>query len=256
MSGIFLHLKNYNIVKIQPILVLIKQIIPPRNNQRTVNTSGGAYNEEIKGNYIARDSVTKNTKNISVGNIEVEINPNNIVETFDEFRVILTQSITQSSNALEAISEFAKELTEELRNRPEVKVCFGVDEDISEEELVNKIFINLFAKTYDKINEINQITRITQADQTQKINIANGSGFIEHFEYRGNNEYDILYRGYTIHLFQEKFKRWLYRIKRSDSSISEHSKHSRNIYFAIGRAIDQIDNEIDLKWKNSMSNPE
>ncbi len=28
-------------------------------------------------------------------------------------------------------SEFAKELTEELRNRPEVKVCFGVDENIS-----------------------------------------------------------------------------------------------------------------------------
>ena len=58
---------------------------------------------------------------------------------------------TQSSNALELISEFAKELTEELRNRPEVKVCFGVDENISAHESVNKIFLNLLTKTYNQI---------------------------------------------------------------------------------------------------------
>ncbi|MEH2120646.1 MAG: hypothetical protein V7K46_21305 [Nostoc sp.] len=58
---------------------------------------------------------------------------------------------TQSSNALELISEFAKELTEELRNRPEVKVCFGVDENISAHELVNKIFLNFLTKTYNQI---------------------------------------------------------------------------------------------------------
>ncbi|MEH2394376.1 MAG: hypothetical protein V7K21_22865 [Nostoc sp.] len=50
---------------------------------------------------------------------------------------------TQSSNALESISEFAKELAEELRNRPEVKVCFGVNENISAHELVNEIFLDL-----------------------------------------------------------------------------------------------------------------
>ncbi|MHC5833892.1 MAG: hypothetical protein ACYT04_000000102295, partial [Nostoc sp.] len=71
------------------------------------------------------------------------INPNNIIETFDQFRDILVQSITQSSNALESISEFAKELTEELRNHPEVKVCFGVDEDISAQELANKVIAAL-----------------------------------------------------------------------------------------------------------------
>ena len=58
---------------------------------------------------------------------------------------------TQSSNALELISEFAKESTEELRNRPEVKVCFGVDENISAHESVNKIFLNLLTKTYNQI---------------------------------------------------------------------------------------------------------
>ncbi|WP_341525290.1 hypothetical protein [Nostoc sp. UHCC 0302] len=261
-SGIFLHFRNQNAVKIQPILPPIKEITPTTNNQRTIDTKGGDYNESvgrdyIRGDYIGRDSISKNIQNITIGNKEVEVNPNNIVETFDKFRDILTQSITQSSNALEAISEFAKELTEELRNHPEVKVYFGVDENISVQELVNQIFIYLFTKAYDQINEINQITRIAQHDQNQKINIANGSEFIEHFEYRGNNEYDIFYRGYTIHLFQEKLKRWLYRIKRSDSSIFvEHSKHSRNIYFAIGRAIDQIDNEIDMNWKNSINNLE
>lgn len=265
LSGIFLHFKNKNAVKIYPKLAPSKQIESTVNEQITVITDGGNYNEKIERDYIGRDyigrdSVNKNIKNITVGDREVKINPNDIVETFDELRDILTQSIIQSSNALEAISEFAKELTEELRNHPEVKVCFGVDENISIQELVNKIFIDLLTKTYDQINEINQshqLTRITQPDQIQKINIAKGSEFIEHFEYHGNNEYDILYKEYTIYLFQEKLKRWLYRIKRSDSSIFvEHSKHSRNIYFAIGRAIDQIDHEIDFKWKNSINNPE
>lgn len=259
LSGILLHFKNKNTVKNYPILVPSKQIESTVNEQITVITDGGNYNERIERDYIGRDLVNKNIKKITVGDREVKINPNDIVKKFDEFRDVLTQSIIQSSNALEAISEFAKELTEELRNCPEVKVCFGVDENISVQELVNKIFIDLLTKTYDQINEINQshqITRITQPDPIQKINISSGSGFIEHFESHGNDEYDILYKKYTIHLFQEKLKRWLYRIKRSDSSIFvEHSKHSRNIYFAIGRAIDQIDNEIDFKWKNSI-NPE
>lgn len=286
ISSVITYFWNQNIEKNKYRLKPTKQVEIIANNQRivedttettvsttvhkTVNTNsssyidteGGNYNQEIgrdyiQGDYIGRDSVNKNIKNITIGKREVEINPNDIVETFDKLRDILTQSITQSSNALEAISEFAKELTEELRNHPEVKVCFGVNENISIQELVNQIFIDLLTKSYDPINESNQISRIDKPDQIQKINIAKGSEFIEHFESRGNNEYDILYKEYTIHLFQEKLKRWLYRIKRSDSSIFvEHSKHSRNIYFAIGRAIDQIDNEIDMNWKNNINNLE
>lgn len=55
LSGIFLHLRNQSIVKTQPILAPIKQIIPTTNKQRTVNTNGGAYNEKIKRDYIGRD---------------------------------------------------------------------------------------------------------------------------------------------------------------------------------------------------------
>ncbi|MCC5640610.1 hypothetical protein LC593_33225 [Nostoc sp. CHAB 5844] len=238
----------------------IKQINSTPNNQRTVNTSSGNYNENIGRDFVGRDSINKNIKNINIGNREVEVNPNNIIVTFDEFRDILTQSITQSSDALEAISEFARQLTEELRKSPEVKVSFGVDENINEQELVNKIFIDLLTKTYNQISEVSQnyqIARITQPEQIEKINISNSSGFIERFESRGNNEYDISYREYTIYLFQEKRKRWLYRIIRRDLSVFvEHSKNWRNIYYAIGKAIDQIDNEIDMKWKNRINTPE
>ncbi len=260
LHSIFLYLKNQNSVKSTPILMPIKQINSTPNNQRTVNTSSGNYNENIGRDFVGRDSINKNIKNINIGNREVEVNPNNIIVTFDEFRDILTQSITQSSDALEAISEFARQLTEELRKSPEVKVSFGVDENINEQELVNKIFIDLLTKTYNQISEVSQnyqIARITQPEQIEKINISNSSGFIERFESRGNNEYDISYREYTIYLFQEKRKRWLYRIIRRDLSVFvEHSKNWRNIYYAIGKAIDQIDNEIDMKWKNRINTPE
>ncbi|MHC5934169.1 hypothetical protein [Nostoc sp.] len=143
LLDIFLHLNNQNRLKCQVKLVQIKQIIPTSSHQTIIDTKGGNLKQNIAGHLVGRDAVTKNIKNISVGNREVGINPNNIIETFDQFRDILVQSITQSSNALESISEFAKELTEELRNHPEVKVCFGVDEDISAQELANKVIAAL-----------------------------------------------------------------------------------------------------------------
>jgi hypothetical protein len=257
LSGAFLSLRNKNLIKTQPRLVEINQVEVIPNNERNISTNSGHYNEIIGRDFIGRDSVTKNVKNITIGNREVEINPNDIAETFYEFRDILTQSITQSSNASEAISEFAKELTEELRKQPELKFCFDIDKNIGEQELVNKIFVDLLNKSYEQINEIHPITRIT-SDQIKKINNSSDSAYIEHFEYNGNGEYDILYRGYTVHLFQDQSKWWHSRIRRSNLSLFEDSntKRSRNIYFAIGRAIDQIEKEIERNWKNSMTNPE
>jgi hypothetical protein len=224
-------------------------------NRRTVNTNGGNYNEKIGRDSIGRDLITNNIKKITVGNREVGINPNNIVETFDEFRDILAQSIAQSSNALEAISKFTKELTEELRHRPEVKVCFDVDGNIDEQELVKKIFVDLLTQTSDPISEIDKSNLIIKPDQIQKVNISNSSEFIERFEYCGNDEYDAVYKRYTVHLFQEQSKGWLYKIRRSNSSILERSNknRSRNIYFALGRAINEIDKELKINWVN---NPE
>ncbi len=218
------------------------QAVQGDGNQIVTTTIGRDHNEN------------KNTKNITVGNRKLEINPNDIIKTFDELRDILAQSIAQSSNALEAISEFINELTEEFRNRPEVKVCFSVDGNINEEELVKKIFKYLLNQGYDQISKINQSNLIVRPE-LQKKNISNSSEFIEHFEYCGNDEYDVVYKKYTIHLFQEQSKGWLYKIRRSNSPILERGKitHSCNIYFAIGRAVKQIDKELKNNWFN---NPE
>lgn len=221
-------------------------------DSRTVHTGGSPYNEKIEGNFISRDLVNKNVKNIRIGNREVEINPNDIVETFDEFRDILARSIAQSSNALEAISKFAKELTEELRNRPELKVCFDVNENISEQELVKKIFINLLTQVYDQISKTNQSDLIVQPDLIQKINISKGSVFIEHFEVDENNQHNFMYKGYTVNLSYKSSKGWRYIIKRSDSSIKQSKTlYSLNVYFAIARAVSQIDEEMDANLENS-----
>ena len=67
-------------------------------------------------------------------------------------------------------SEFAKELTEESRNRPEVKVCFGVDENISAHELVNEIFLDLLTKIYNQISEKHQSNLIIQPNKIEEIN--------------------------------------------------------------------------------------
>ncbi|MEH2367931.1 hypothetical protein [Nostoc sp.] len=255
LLDIILHLKNPNRLKRQLRLIPIKQIIQISKHQTIIDTKGGNLEQNIARDFIARDAVTKNIKNITVRDREVEINPNNIIETFDQFRDILVQSITQSSDALESISEFAKELTEELRNRPEVKVCFGVDENISTQELVNEIFIDLLTKNYKPISEKHYKNLIIHPDKIEEINISNGSEFIEYFKSCGNNEYDVVYKKYTIHLFQEEFKGWRYKIRRSDLSFLERTnrKRSGNIYFAIGKAIIEIEKELTNNWAN---NPE
>ncbi|MEH2319848.1 hypothetical protein [Nostoc sp.] len=255
LLDIFLHLKNQNRLKRQLKLVLIKQIVPASNHQTRIDTKGGDLEQNIAGHFIAGDAVTKNIKKITVANREVGINPNNIIKTFDEIRDILVQSIIESSKASESISEFAKELTEELRNRPEVKVCFGVDENISAHELVKEIFIDLLTKNYNQISETNQSNLIIQPNKIEEINISNSSEFIEYFKSCGNNEYDVLYKRYTIHLFQEELKLWRYKIRRSNLSFLERTnrKRSANIYLAIGKAIIEIEKELTNNWAN---NPE
>lgn len=256
LSGALLHFRSKEMIKAQAKLLEINQIEVIPNNQRNISTSGGNYNENIGRDYIGRDSVTKNIKNITLGDREVKIDPNYLVDTFDEFRDILTQSITQSSNALEAISEFANQLTEELRKQPEVKSYFNVDRDISAQELVNKIFLDLLNTDYEQINEIYPVTRIS-SNQIQSINNFSESAYIERFESNGNNEYDFLYKDYTVHLFLDQSRMWNHRIRRPDSSLVKHSyRRTRNIYSAFGKAIDMIDKELEEIWKTNMTNPE
>ncbi|WP_127087798.1 hypothetical protein [Dulcicalothrix desertica] len=254
---------NQRIAKNQYRLESVKQVEVIPNNQtvvetvaetivhRTISTNGGNYGENIGQDFVAGN---KSIKNITVGNREVEIKPNNIVETFDELRDILAQSIAQSSDALEAISGFAKQLTEELRNRPEVKVCFDIDGNANEQEIIKKIFVDLLTLSYDKISEINRNNLIVKPGQIQQLNIPNNAEFIESFKYCGNNEYDVLYKIYAIHLFQDGSKWWHYKIRRSNLSILERNNRHRsaNIYFAIGRAINEIEKELKTNWFNNL----
>ncbi|MEH2447379.1 MAG: hypothetical protein V7K18_16720 [Nostoc sp.] len=113
----------------------------------------------------------------------------------------------------------------------------------------------MLTKTYNQITETNQSNLIIQPNKIEGINISNTSEFIKYFKSCGNNEYDVLYKKYTIHLFKEELKSWRYKIRRGDLSFLERTnrQRSRNIYLAIGKAIIEIEKELTNNWAN---NPE
>ena len=261
LSGMFLHLRNQSIVKTQPRLAPIKQIIPTRNKQRTVNTNGGAYNEKIKRDYIGRDL----NKYIKIKNQEVKISAD-ISETLGDFKDILNEMIVKSSEPGEVISQFAKELAEELRKQPDVKASFDEKEDSSEQELANKIIIDLLTKSYDQLSQINQITQITRPDkinQSSQIQKLNNSNALEYTYYIPNNDNDndrdvIPYNGYTIYLAKDHENMWNLEIQREDSSPLNLSKQRRlsSKDNAIGTAKKKIDNDRIANWKSNINNLE
>ncbi|HBW33625.1 MAG TPA: hypothetical protein DEF48_26840 [Nostoc sp. UBA8866] len=256
LIDILLYFNSQNKLKRKVKLVRTKQEKTISEHQIIWNSKGGNIEQNIARDFIGRDAVTNNNKKITIKNREVEVNPNNIIQTFDDFRDILAQSIIQSSDALEAIREFAQELTEQLRNQPEVKSSFGVDKNISINGLLKEVFIELLTKNYNQINEKDENGLIVHSNKIEGMNISKTSNFIEYFKYWGHNNYDIIYKTYTIQLFQEEGKLWHYRIKRSDSSFLEKTNgkprlRSSDIYTAIGKAIREIEREITKTWKNN-----
>ncbi len=258
LSGIFLYLRNQRIVKIQPRLAAIKQIIPTTNKQRTVNTNGGAYNEKIGRDYIGRDYVNKY---INIKNEEVEISAD-ISETLGDFKDILNEIIVKSSDPGQVISQFSQELAEELRKQPEVKASFNEKEDSSEQELANKIIIDLLTKSYDQLSQINQITQITRTDQinqSSQIQKLNNSSPLEYTYYIPDNDRDvILYNGYTIYLAKDHVNMWNLEIQREDGSPLDLIKRRRfsSKDNAIGTAKKKIDKDRITNWKSNINNPE
>jgi hypothetical protein len=253
LSGGFLEVINKDMFKLQSRLLEINKIEEIGINSRNINTKGN-YNENIGRDYIGGDSINKNIKNVTVGGREVTVNPNYILDTFEDFKDILTESINQTSNALDAISEFANQLTEEIRKQPEVKCCFNMDKNVSAEELTKKIFLFLLNGDYDDSNESYPVININ-SNEIEKFNNANKSVYIESFQNNWNGKYIFSYKNYVVELFQEQNKMWHHKIIRSDKSLLKYSdRRSSNIYFAIGRAIDTIEKEIVLKWKNNLNN--
>ncbi|WP_392530189.1 hypothetical protein [Nostoc sp. C117] len=260
-SGIFLHFRNQYLANNQPRLATIKQIISTPNQQRTVNTNGGDYNESIGRDYIGRDSIKKY---INIKNEQVEIG-SDISETLGDFKDILNEMIIKSSDPVEAISQFAKELAEELRKQPEVKANFDDKGDSSEQELANKIIIDLLTKSYDQISQINQTIQITQPDQinqSSQIQKINSSSALEYTYYISNNENeykndrdDISYNGYTIYLAKDHENMWNIEIQREDNSLLDLSKQRRfsSKDNAIGTAKKKIDKDRIASWKSSIN---
>ncbi|MBW4426964.1 MAG: hypothetical protein KME50_21590 [Nostoc desertorum CM1-VF14] len=250
LLDLILYLNNQKKLKRQAKIIPIQQRIFTSKHQIIIDTGGGDLEQKIARDFIGGNATINNTKNITVKDRKVEINPNNITNTFDDFRDILVQSINQSSDALEAISEFAKELTEQLRNQPELKSSFGVDDNISIQKLVKEIFIDLLTNNYNQIGKEYPSNLIVKPAAIEPISISSSSQFIEYFSDCGNNEYDVIYKNYTIHLFQDELKWWRYKIKRSDTSFIERTnrKRSRNIYLGIGKAIIEIEKELTNNW--------
>jgi hypothetical protein len=261
LSGIFLQFRNQFLAKNQPKLAPIKQIIPTSNQQRTINTKGGNYNEKVGRDYIEGDYVKKY---INIKNKQVEIS-SDISETLGDFKDILNEMIVKSSDPVEAISQFARELAEELRKQPEVKASIDDKDDSSEQELANKIIIDLLTKSYDQISQINEITQITrteQINQSSQIQKVNNSSTLEYTYYTPNeeNEYNndrciILYNEYTIYLAKDHENMWNLEIQREDGSPLDLSKQRRfsSKDNAIGTAKKKIDKDRIANWKSSIN---
>jgi hypothetical protein len=177
---------------------------------------------------------------ITIENRQVEI-ADDVSETFNEFREILVHNIAESSNPLNAISEFAQKLTEELHQHPEVKLRLNADINIHEQELVNNIVKLLLTQ-----NHYHQIQKL------------NTSSDLVYLEYLNDDEefYDrqtIIYKGYKIHLHKNQNNRWHYKIQRSDLSLVTKNKSRRFLYreHALAAAKKKIRKDKFINWDYS-----
>ncbi|MGB3758526.1 MAG: hypothetical protein WBA07_19460 [Rivularia sp. (in: cyanobacteria)] len=227
------------------------------DNNRAVQGDGN----QIVTTTIGRDK--NENKNITINNKQVEIS-SDISQTLGDFKDILNEMMDKSPNPVDVISQFAKELTEELCKQPELKISFNAEEYSSEKELANKIIIDLLTKSYDEISQINQViqTSITRTDQASQIQKVNNSNVLEYTYYIPNeNEYNndrdnIPYKEYAIYLAKDHENMWHLDIKRENDSSLDLSKQRRfsSKDNAIGTAKKKIDKDRMAIWKTSNIN--
>lgn len=231
------------------------------DNNRAVQ---GENNRAVQGdgNQVVGRDYSEN-KNITINNKQVEIS-SDISQTLGDFKDIINEMMDKNPNPVDVISQFAKELTEELCKQPELKISFNAEEYSSEKELANKIIIDLLTKSYDEISQINQViqTSLTRTDQASQIQKVNNSNVLEYTYYIPNeNEYNndrdnILYKEYTIYLAKDHENMWHLDIKRENDSPLDLSKQRRfsSKDNAIGTAKKKIDKDRMAIWKISNIN--
>lgn len=260
LLGFLLRLRNKNRAR----LALINQVEVIPSNQITVNTNdtsyvdtrGGNYNRKIGRDYIQGNSIKGDlvTKNITIEGQKVEVS-SDYSQTLGDFKEILDDMILKSSNPVEAISQFARELAEELRKQPEIKVYLDAKQSSNEQEVVNKFIIDLLTKSYDQISQINQIMQTSQIIRTNQIQRINNPSNLEYIEYyTPNNELDrdtIEYNEYTINLAKDHENMWHFRIQREDDSFLNLGKQRRfsSKDNAIGTAKKKVQKDRIARWK-------
>jgi hypothetical protein len=213
-----------------------------RNTATQISNNSDIINVNDNSKLNTQDSSIK--QYITIENHQVIIN-DDISETFNEFRDILVHSIAQSSNPLEAASDFTRKLAEELHKHPEVKLQLNADRNIDERELANNILKLLLTQNH--------------YHQLQKLN---SSSELVYLEYLNDDEefYDkqiIIYKGYKIHLHKNQNNRWHYKIQRSDLSWLTKNKSRRFLYreHALAAAKRKIRRDKFIDWNFSTKLP-
>lgn len=213
-----------------------------RNTATPILNNSGIINVNDNSDLNISDSYME--QYITIEDRQVEIG-DDVSQAFHEFRDILVHSIAQSSNPLDAVSEFAQNLTEELHKHPEVKLRLNADRNINEQELVNNIIKLLLTQ-----NHYHQIQKL------------NPSSDLVYLEYLNDDEefYDrqiIIYKGYKIHLHKNQNNRWHYKIQRNDLSFLTKNKSRRFLYreHALAAAKRKIRRDKFINWDFSTNLP-
>ncbi len=237
--GLILFLAGLAMLSKNQIAYQNKNELISRNAANSILNNSGIIDVNDNSRLNIQNSYIK--QYITIENRQVEI-ADDVSQTFNEFRDILVENIAQSSNPLNAISEFAQKLTEELHQHPEVKLRLNADRNIHEQELVSNIVKLLLTQ-----NHYNQIQKL------------NTSSDLVYLEYLNDDEdfYDrqiIIYKGYKIHLHKNQNNRWHYQIQRSDLSVLTKNKSRRFFYreHALAGAKRKIKKDKFINWDYSI----
>jgi len=212
------------------------------------------YAVQGDGNQTAITNIGRdNTENkITINNKQVEI-CSDISQTLSDFKDILNEMIIKSPDPVEAISCFAKELIEELRDKPEIKPNLKAQEDSDEQKVVNKIIIDLLTKSYEQINQIIQTYPIHQSGQIQNMNTIRNLEYPEYYMTTYESDRDVIeYKDYIIELAKDHDNMWNFKIRREDNPdfCFSSQRRSSSKDHAIGKAKKKIDEDRMLSWKN------
>ncbi len=140
--GIYLYFKRQGGVKNNHKPYDLKD----KNNStinHDINTGGGNCNK-VEGNYIQGDYI-----NIQDNRVDMS---KDITSILDDFRDILTKMQSQGYSIKQAVTQMAKELAEETRNKPYVKGEFHIDENADDSEVLQE-FVRLLIQHKHLFNQ-------------------------------------------------------------------------------------------------------